>query len=153
MDIQNFITDYNKYITKIDLMNKYNLTDYMYNQTLKQYNLNRGKCHKSLRLFNISNNNLSNLNNTNTITHIPIENSYKIEKILKPPSTISLTNKDTIIYDNRVVKHKMPKNTTVNVIKHKKENQNTNDEYDDIMKNAMSILNDTKKTLKNKDIM
>jgi hypothetical protein len=72
MDIEQFKIDYNNNITQIELMGKYNLTDYMYKLILKNYQLSRKKSCKSLRLFKIK----PNISKS----FIPIDEIYKVDK-------------------------------------------------------------------------
>ena len=72
MDVEQFKTDYNNNITQIELMGKYNLTDYMYKLILKNYQLSRKKSCKSLRLFNIKPNIYKSFK--------PIDEIYKVDK-------------------------------------------------------------------------
>lgn len=174
MDIEQFKTDYNNNITQIELMGKYNLTDYMYKLILKNYQLSRKKSCKSLRLFNIKPNIYKSF--------IPIDEIYKVDKQIptnefysniktnqedpkdilpnEPKPKRNIKTKVVKIKENTENSIKKPiKENTEKVVKKSNKKQepikdeNKNKLPDDVRKRALYILNKSNKTLSDPNIM
>lgn len=89
MNLDEFISDYNSFMLRNDLMVKYGISEYIYKQLLKRYNLNRDKTNKSLRFFNNISGNANfepseSINNTTkAIKHKPKTNISDVIELIE----------------------------------------------------------------------
>lgn len=121
-NINDLKSDYYNNLRVEEITNKYNISNTTYYNLIKKLGLKRERTSKLKRCFNI------------------VLNDNKPKEDIKEEEIINLL-------DKRKIKQKLPKdlNEKLNVVK-------KNEEYDNTMKNALYILNKSKKTLKDKNI-
>lgn len=145
---QNIINDFYKYLSIDEMAEKYKeygTTTYVIKKIIKDNNLTRKQSCKMLKI-------LGDKSIKPNKPFIPIDKVYKTSydnkpKIIQEKQVIQLKADDEIIYDNRKVKQRMPKNTKIDVIQNDK-NIKQDEEMETINTELYDkIMGSSKKTL------
>jgi len=136
MNINDFKNDYLNLMTINDISIKYNISNATIYNLIKNLRLKRDRTSKIKRKFNID-----------LYKEEPIKEPIKEEPIKEPIKEEPIIK----LYDKRTTKQKLPKNLSdnLNIVKIKPKK---NDDYDNSIKEAMIILNNSNRTLKDKNI-
>ena len=128
-NINDLKSDYYNNLRVEEITNKYNISNTTYYNLIKKLGLKRDRTSKLKRCFNI------------------VLNDNKPKEDIKEEEIKEEEEEIINLLDKRKIKQKLPKdlNEKLNVVK-------KNEEYDNTMKNALYILNKSKKTLKDKNI-